>query len=201
MWVGRNHELRKYLQELTSGLNHLYQTWKYVFDEAKCQPYQLDSSTVTLLQGLCPAQSVRDTTRVMELFTSGRVFPSITKIARLLVVRQKVMEIPHLIPSMKTFFENTKFLMLGAKSLHVLLGNAAPGERSLSRRLLALYNPGLVASDHMYGVQPSIRQNSVCGHTTFRIAYLQLWLFALQHYPELQAVKGRKNWSHGRLVQ
>ncbi len=87
----------------------------------------LDANTVRLLQTRCPSLSSEDRRTVQEDMQNGVLFPTITNAGTRQRIWYQLNTIPHIIPSLYTFLEDTKYLEPCAKVMKCLLPAKSKG--------------------------------------------------------------------------
>ena len=181
------------LQELVNYLNHIRTSWNDIIDQREeLQPY-VDYQTVELLQSRCPKASAIDKSLVVELMHSGKLFPLILDAELRSRLLRRIQESKHIIPTLHTFLEDTKWLEPCAK----VLGRLLPKNhrRTIHRSLINCYT-GAEQEDDRYRVEQSNLTFIERSGSVFQAAesgYRQLWLFAWRHFPELSATVPRKD--------
>ena len=118
-----------------------------------------------------------------------QLFPMVADLTLRSRLLQRVLEIPYMIPSLYTFFEDTKWLEPCAKILRSLL---PPGCRENTRA--SFYKA------HNGSARCQIQQNStefskIRGTEAENVerSYIQLWMFAWRHFPELSGIMPRRD--------
>ncbi|KAI4270714.1 MAG: hypothetical protein LQ337_006513 [Flavoplaca oasis] len=152
-----------------------------------------DFRTVQLLQCRCPGLDKVDAKFVTEQMSQRNLFPSIDDVPTRTQIQESLLKVPCLIPSLSTFFEDTKWLEPVAKVIRRLLPPSCKesNRRALFRKYTGLnYKRGTVQIqrrnqkwDHLSGDET---QHMECG-------YRQLCSFAWRHFPELIAIAPRKD--------
>jgi hypothetical protein len=153
----------------------------------------VDEMTVSRLELLAPATSSRDHERVEELMQSDTIFSTIRngEIRGLILRRILVQE--RLIPSLRTFFEDQKYLEPCSAILKSLLTDDE--KRPLWRAFKANYWPtGEIHVQFSEGTSAcaTLRVHPETDKDIgMKLGYLQLWLFCMRHFPELTDTKPR----------
>ena len=158
----------------------------------------VDFRTVQLLQCRCPGLDQTDTSFITEQMSQRNLFPSIDDVPTRMQIRENLLKVPHLIPSLATFFEDTKWLEPVAKVIRRLL---PPSCKESNRRALFRKYTGL---NHKRGTVQIQRFNqkwaSLTGDEALHMecGYRQLCTFAWRHFPELVAIAPRKDKGKAR---
>lgn len=182
-------QLANEIQELLNYLNHIVRIWRHLAgDETDHQGNEVvDEATVTGLEGLAPKHSTSDAACVKFRMEEKTVFSKIESSRDEL--REKILQIPHMIPSLLTFFESLKYLEPCAKVMRNLL--PIKPKRSIRASLWGSYfQPSLTPveyaeHDRRQHLMQSLEMARAAGH-------LQLWLFALRNFPEMTNIAPRK---------
>ncbi|OAT02469.1 uncharacterized protein BDCG_17576 [Blastomyces dermatitidis ER-3] len=74
------------------------------------RPEILDARTMEALQGRSPQRSWADRAHITDVFEDGTAYAAVTCPQEREVLRLKVMQIPHIIPSLYTFHQDVKYL-------------------------------------------------------------------------------------------
>ena len=136
--------------------------WAEILDENALISH-LDADSVKHLELLCPAQSAADRRRVAVLVDENLILPSISNVWLRMRLKQRVLRIHCRIPSLFTFFEDTKFLEPSSKILQIVF----PPTRRLEQLEQA-------CSQAYRG-------------SWFRFDYRRIFLFAMRYFPDLIA--------------
>ena len=123
----------------------------------------------------------------------GGLFPLITDSRTRSRILGRLKETNHIIPTLYTFFEDTKWLEPCAKILRMLV---PPGcKKTIKRSLFACFG-GKRKTQGILFVQTggnNFTGNEVSEHELVELGYRQLWLFAWRHFPELSALLPRRD--------
>ena len=148
----------------------------------------MDEFTVRHIQTLAPSRSTADNSTIRDLFNQNVIFSKVTVDREILL--QNILDIPYMIPSLFTFFENLKYLEPCEKIMRSLL---PPKSRKSIRTVLfgSYYRPDQLAVEYAEG---DIREHPAMSLESDRICgYQQLWLFALREAAEMGDMTPRKD--------
>lgn len=149
----------------------------------------VDTITVQMLQTLAPSHSTDDAEKVRRLFDAGTVFPRVTDRAERDELQSNVLTVQHMIPSLFSFFEDIKFLEPCAKVMRSL---CTTSKRTVRQGLM-----GSFFDPKEYVVEYAPDQLRVCTSISpqeyAEVAYVQLWLFAFRHFPQMSNTTTRKS--------
>ncbi|PQE03467.1 incA domain-containing protein [Rutstroemia sp. NJR-2017a BBW] len=147
----------------------------------------IDANTVELLEARAPVKSTADKEYILEQFENYSVFPCVYDEVARARLQQNVLSIDGMIPSIRTFTEDTLWLEDSLAAVKKLID---PGKfqlrdalryawRGLERNSVVLeYADGLTKK-----VSATIDEGS-----QFEVASAQLWMFAMRNYPRLTSL-------------
>ncbi|KAI9708411.1 MAG: hypothetical protein M1828_002992 [Chrysothrix sp. TS-e1954] len=183
--------LRRFLnlrcdEELMHYLKHIGTIWRSIFGEHPGSI--LDGLIVDKLELLAPASASHDMSMVRDLMSKGLLFPAASLGTRNALL-ENISRVSGLIPSLRTFFENLKYLEPCSLILKQLLPRKIRGTvRQAYERAYVRADPLVIqCSDGDFKrVDPLGAQDNIA------LGYQQLWLFAMRHFPELTELAPRK---------
>ncbi|KAL9631872.1 MAG: hypothetical protein Q9164_005658 [Protoblastenia rupestris] len=108
-------------EEMTRYLRLIRKTWTRILGEEEADQLQFDANTVAILQGRCPSQSLEDRAQLQIRMLAGDILPAFTADDQQSWILDCVCSIEHVIPSIHTFLEDTKYLEPPARILKELL--------------------------------------------------------------------------------
>lgn len=156
----------------------------------------IDYGTVRRLQLRNPWASRVDYDFVTESMEQETLFPFIKDPETRSRILTRVQSIQCIIPSLYTFFEDTKWLEPCAKILRKLTPTGC--KKTIKQSLLAYHSGRRKTSGRLY-IQTSDNNFYTAEASDSKIAdlgYRQLWLFAWRHFPALSTLLPRKD--HGQ---
>ncbi|PYH40586.1 uncharacterized protein BP01DRAFT_361090 [Aspergillus saccharolyticus JOP 1030-1] len=153
-------------EELAVSVTQVYNVWARLM---KGFELKLTISDVEYLQGRSPRWSSVDRNSIEEAFVSGRLFPDICNERDRVTLKERVLATDTIIPSMRTFLENTKFLEPAAVILRGLLPRRFRG--TIQQQLLLCYTYRDRPREHFWR------------------SYQHLWLTALRIFPYITSFK------------
>ncbi|KAL9082764.1 MAG: hypothetical protein Q9165_008786 [Trypethelium subeluteriae] len=174
-------------EELCYYLNRVYDLWAKVMP-AGCEA-KLDVGSVHRLELLAPRYSREDSKSIVDGIQDGRLLTSIPDPAQRTRIQASLLEVEGRILSLYTFFEDTKYLEPCAQILRSLLPKTKESTQAGFRRMYRPSSERLAIQVTEY----SASSITASHHITFDLAYQQLWLFAMRHFPEMTAVNPRKD--------
>ncbi|CZR64890.1 uncharacterized protein PAC_14790 [Phialocephala subalpina] len=197
LWSGlelgniRRHLALRCHEELLSYLEHVYRTWEEItqLDPLFCRA--VDIYTVQNLQMRAPLASSADRDHIIQCFSNDQlIFSKVTDIAHREKIKQTILQLPVIIPTIKSFHENVKYLEPAAKIIKKqLFGNRVPYTiyqalssiwRSTGRAIVE------VREGQFKFVQVSLEDSMK------DIAYVQVFLSAFRNFPRLSYDAPRK---------
>ncbi|KAI9674061.1 MAG: hypothetical protein M1822_009577 [Bathelium mastoideum] len=186
-------------QEMLTNLNHISITWwSRILQGSGVSAATIDDLTVESLELRVPGVSQQDLDYVRARFASKKIFSQVRDNEQRQLLIHNVESVPCLIPSLKTFFENLKYLEPCCQVLKRLLPMDRP--RSIRRELWAYYyRPNDFSVEY---TEQDMRPHAKSNIEEERwLAYQQLWLFCLRHFPELSSVLPRKETGKAKPAQ
>ena len=178
----------KNLQELLQYLKHISETWELMIGGI-IPGYAVDTSTVESLELLAPRISYSDRERIISLMSNKQIFASIHEETVRQRLLNNILSLPLMIPSIRTFFENLKYIEPCCKILRTLIGPKQA--RSIRQELLSAWSH---PADLMLEVGDGYNRvfRSVSEAQSFSLAYKSLWLFTLRHFFDMTDSVPRK---------
>jgi hypothetical protein len=180
------------MKELIHYLTHVFDIWSSILGEL-AEPSLLDSTTVYTLQLMVPEVSTVDKSRIKAAMESKSIFLNVKHLGSRAGLLDNITRVPGRIPSLFTFFEDTKYLEPCSAILRTLLPDKA--NRSLTtefhgRYIISRENQG---STEIETSDSSWTKKSVEPELSWYFSYLQLWLFAMRHFPFMHNLNPRKD--------
>ncbi|KAF2439150.1 hypothetical protein P171DRAFT_490584 [Karstenula rhodostoma CBS 690.94] len=185
--------------ELIHYLNHMTNIWRRLTIGTIAQ--SVDDVTVKSLELRAPGVSRVDLQDITILMSEGKIFSMASATQRSQVL-EIVKDLRFIIPSLRTFFENMKYLEPCSQILKRLLDNSE--KRSLEVSFRARYFP------RDYVVTQCSEKSLAKTFTTLppplrvswgrKIGYVQLWFFCLRNFPEMTDLKPKLD-SRGQKIQ
>ena len=177
-------------EELAHYLTRVKRTWDRILGYDRHLYPQLDSHTVEVLEGRCPCYSTEDLLFVEQRLSRREIFASPSFDVHRGQILQRVREIPHLIPTIHTFLEDTKYLEPCAKIMKVLLHGKVNG--SIRQAFDRLHNGQPTFLEQLDEAE-SVERVLGSGFEARWKSYRQLWLFSWRHFPEMTGQSPRKD--------
>jgi hypothetical protein len=172
-------------------LRHIRTIWGTIINGVP--NLSIDAITVQNLELLTPAISSQDLSTVVELMQSRTVFPTINDETIRSTLLRNISSVSCLIPSLRTFFENLKYLEPCCTALRALVG---PKQKETIRTaLFASYSHpsrlSVEVNEH-HGVSQLARLPPRTFDEDRRLGYLQLWIYAMRKFPQMTRFAPRK---------
>ncbi|KAL2048962.1 hypothetical protein ABVK25_010815 [Lepraria finkii] len=189
MRIGIFHRILglKCQEEVVHYLNHIRLFWNTIIEENQNLRPLLDFRSIQLLQTRNPWASTVDNEFIVDLMHRQILFPMITDEFRRARILNRLQESECMVPSLHTWFEDTKWLEPCAKILRDLL---PPGCRRSTRRALTGCYSHSGQDNGIVRIQSNIglinREGSQ--QEAVESGYRQLWLFAWRHFPDLSSM-------------
>lgn len=179
-------------QEIAHYLNYIKEFWFSLVNDAPASVVKIDQHTVETLQLMAPHA---EASAVHGLVVSGQVFSEFNENERL-VIWEKLRSFDGLIPSLYSFFEDFKCF----ESWTHCLSRLFTVEKSTVRKTMESLYTRSTERDGTVPIQISElsfsdRIEPPSRH--FELAYRQIWLYAMRHYPQMPRDPKRE----GRLAK
>ncbi|RAH87594.1 hypothetical protein BO86DRAFT_424327, partial [Aspergillus japonicus CBS 114.51] len=165
-------------EELSNYLDHIYRSLHVL----TCGHHSdLDLETIQLLEGRCPQWSDGDCWYINEIFNNGRAFSHITDAQARSQLHQAALAFKGIVPSLKTFLENTKYIKPVMQVMKKFLPSNFAG--TIQEAMRACY---IASSEDPLPIQ--ITENDFAYNpvedrsTRFWSAYRQMFLFATRNF-------------------
>ncbi|KAK5163303.1 hypothetical protein LTR04_002628 [Oleoguttula sp. CCFEE 6159] len=138
--------------------------------------------------------SLRDDDEIRSRMEDGRLFPTVTDRAVRAKLLHNMQQVEGRIPSLHTFFEDTKYLEPCAKVVKALLPPRFKGSvrEAIEQRYTGRdQTPGYttVQIDEYTNERVAAAEE----RSNVELGYRQLWLFAMRHFPRLSGINPRKD--------
>ncbi len=179
----------KQQQEMTRYLRRIKNTWTQIVGDEEADQLRLDANTVAILQGRCPSQSLEDRAHVQTRMLAGDILPAVIAGDHRLQIFDRVCSIEHVIPSIRTFLEDTKYLEPPARILKELLPGKCKG--SMSQHFGALHSGQTKV--RVQTSESTFEDRTLPPGRSSWLSYRQLWLFALRHFPVMDGQSPRRD--------
>lgn len=141
----------------------------------------LDPETVELLEGRCPFLSEADCWHIDYVFSQGLAFSRVTDPSLRSELQRAALDYPTIIPSLKLFLENTKYLK---PIVHVVKRLLPSNFKGTIRQTMRRYY--VAPQNQKFPIQISENKFEEHEHSNqnygFWSAYNQIFLFAMRHF-------------------
>lgn len=177
-------------EEMTHYLVRVRETWYHILGGRLSIFSYLDSHTVMVVQGKNAYFSLEDSHLIEQSLLQREIFSSDIFDDERSTILLRLQSIKHIIPSIHTFLEDTKYLEPCAKIMKSILplhfkGSVSEGFTHQHNGCLDWYEQ--LSEDH----QACRRSNS--GLQARWHSYRQLWLFTWRHFPVMIGQAPRKD--------
>jgi hypothetical protein len=189
LWCGlelgniRNHLALHCDEELLCYLRHIYSTWNQITLNNTAIQQAVDIQTVKTLELRAPSASIIDHYHIMREMDSGALFPNITERNVREFIKQALLRLEVIIPTIKSFHENLKYLEIGANILKTHLLDTGV-RTTLYKTMCSMWSqPENVLVEFQEGVyrHATLRE----GELPVDVAYKQVFISALRQFPSL----------------
>ncbi|KAH8424209.1 uncharacterized protein LDX57_001966 [Aspergillus melleus] len=165
-------------EELASCLSHINTAWVSLTCN---QPHLLDTETVEQLEGRCPSLSKADRLHIDHLFDENTVFAACSDTQLRSELRQAALGYTGIIPSLRMFLENIKYIR---PMVYVIKRLLPPRFRGTIRQTMFRYY--VRPQNNRFPIQISESCVEERPHPNddygFWSAYRQVFLFAMRHF-------------------
>ena len=175
------------IQEMSRYLRLVHRCWRRICGIGDTRA-DLDPLTVSLVEGKVPRHSWSDEKALRELWLEGSLFNEVKDPVERDRIWQTISSLRCRIPSLRTFLEDTKYLEACSTAVRGLLPTKFKG--SLEDTLTRYHTRQLPIYDFK---NSTCRVNEITTDETFRIAYLQVWLFCFRNFADLTDIQPRKD--------
>ncbi|RDL30195.1 uncharacterized protein BP5553_10473 [Venustampulla echinocandica] len=177
-------------EQLLTYLRRILAVFSFIADCNSEIMQQIDPATVEAIQLRAPLVSTQDAAFINDQMASGTLFHSVTDPSAREKIRCNIMRVDHLIPSLSTFCEDTKYLEPCAITMKLLV-KLQPRE-TIDRAFFRIWT----RPDG-----PFIRQDGEQHFTPiegdeasrFRYSLLQLFLMCMRGFPQMVNIACRKD--------
>lgn len=167
--------------------------WSTILGSIEILPGYIDSNTVNILQGRCPKLAEADLAVIKE--RRRDLLPYLSDQAERDKLWIRICSVDCVIPSIYTFLEDTKYLEPCARVMKELIKPEA--KQSVHQTYKMRHNAQLkVPIEVSEGEFEHVICNS--GTSSYHLAYVQIWLFAMRHFPTLTGHCPRKDVAHAK---
>jgi hypothetical protein len=168
--------------ELLYHLRHVHLTWDKITLGNPIIQQAVDIKTVEELQSRAPSASSVDRELITSGMENGTLFSVIVDRNLRQSVKEALLELDVMIPTVKTFHKNVSYFQIGAKILWAQLFQTQLGS-SLFETMYDHWSPPKRFSVEVREGQ--FEDVDVPRLEQVHLAYIQLWLFVLRHFPSL----------------
>lgn len=177
-------------EEMTHYLVRVRESWRGILGgQVSIFPY-LDSHTVTVVQGKNTFLSSEDSHLIEQLLLQREIFSSDVFDNERPTILLRLQSIKHIIPSLHTFLEDTKYLEPCAKIMKSILPPGFKG--SVSDGFTHQHNGCFDWCEQLCEDHRACRRSS-SGLQARWHSYRQLWLFTWRHFPVMIGQAPRKD--------
>ncbi|KAI9777791.1 MAG: hypothetical protein M1839_008586 [Geoglossum umbratile] len=179
-------------EEMLHSLRHILLVWDRIL--GRVPRSAIDQLTVAGLELRVPMVSEKDSREISAMMEMGHIFSSVSDPLVRRDLLRNLSTVPCLIPSMRVFLENLKYL---EPCCNVLKGLINCNQDSTVRQCLFksyVAPPCLLIERHGGKLQPATTANNKMA------AYMQLWIYAMRNFPEMVAVAPKKELGQEKPV-
>jgi len=180
------------LQELLNYLRRTYTVWSTIAAGDPNIMQIIDLRTVEALELRAPKASTEDAAAIDSGMESRELFSSISDPATRENIRRRIMEVDHLIPSLRTFCEDTKSLEPCANAMKLLV--TLERRETVDRAFRRIYSrPNGAPGKLVVQTQLGMEEVDIDEDDRFRLSLLQLFLVCMRSFDNMINVACRKD--------
>ncbi|OJD11086.1 hypothetical protein AJ78_08071 [Emergomyces pasteurianus Ep9510] len=159
--------------------------WSSLVDHDPVAMKRIDQDTVEKLQLIAPRASRVDAQAAHGFILSGQAFVSFSETERR-TIWTRMERFTGLVPSLHTFFEDFKYLESCAQCIKRLF---SPPDESIWKSMTHMFetSPETEEDCLVQTSESTFRKTHMAGMERLDIAYRQVWLYAMRHYPSMPA--------------
>ncbi|KAK3061229.1 hypothetical protein LTS18_006731, partial [Coniosporium uncinatum] len=180
-------------EEVCNYLRTVNEVWHTITIRSASLATSLDYTTVERLQSLCPGLSSQDRDLVENLMEDRVIFPHEERMETRDETTRAILTVPTLIVTLRTFFDDVKYLQPAVLSLKRLF----PSANHLSLREAVRKSYVAAHADHgqvyMENAENVGQRLSLPYEKHVDSGYLQLLLYIWRHFPEMTSVDTKKS--------
>ncbi|KAJ5198755.1 uncharacterized protein N7498_007872 [Penicillium cinerascens] len=166
-------------------VEHIFGSWFLFVGGDLMSLKKIGPDTVKCLQLLAPGSSKSDAKKARGAILSGEAFAEFSDQERAAIL-SRVEAFKPLIPSLYTFFEDFKYLESCSQCVKRLF---EPSDKTMWESMSHMFS---IAEDSNNGIliqtsEFSYRRQNAEDYDCLNMAYRQIWLYAMRHYPCMPA--------------
>jgi hypothetical protein len=179
-------------EHIKRQLEHIHQVWSWIMGDGAIRKAHADLESVQCLQFRAPVVSKADRLTIQKMMRDRVIFRQITNLDRRDALLRRILGFSGVIPSLETFHENMKYIGLGAGILRELVMEKSETRKNQSTLFESLVKswsrPEALTVEVGDGTFKELR-----GEPTADLAYTQLFIAALRHFPHLSSQSPRQD--------
>ncbi|KID95697.1 hypothetical protein MAJ_08343, partial [Metarhizium majus ARSEF 297] len=176
----KKHLCERCPEEICNYLTHIYNTWGKI---TLCNPQiqqATDTVTVQALQRLAPSASHVERGEIRNMMRSGKLWSDVSDANLRAEIELQLLNTGVIIPSIKTFHENMRYLVLGMRIFRNHLLDALPAEKSVAEAMRKSWQRHQTLIEHAENQFYQL----TCS-PSFSISYHVLFISAIRNFPKL----------------
>ncbi|KAF5716302.1 slyX domain-containing protein [Fusarium globosum] len=177
---------KRFRAELLTALDHVFDTWREIFEGDMEAMAKLDVETVIQVQNMAPGAFAAERLALNELVEAGNILGSFGKSERERIWERicKMTE-ERLMPSLKSFFQNVQYLESAGESMKQLVDIPNGSDIHAAFRMI-FQSPEQDLETCLVQTSPKeFKIARIHGGTRFQVAYWQLWLYAIREFRDM----------------
>ncbi|KAK4163068.1 hypothetical protein QBC43DRAFT_184804, partial [Cladorrhinum sp. PSN259] len=181
--------MHKYLavhcpEQIEHYLRHIYNIWTAIIGNNLCLTTLVDDKVIRMLHLKVPSNR-EDRQWINIIFDTNKILPTNSNASLRDEIKANVLALDAIIPSIWTFHEDMRYFAIGIRIIQQYIAHNTAHESliaSLSR--MWKYTPVVEVSECEF---------DIIGSTNVELAFQQLLLFTLRHFPLLSNEKPLQN--------
>ncbi|KAF9883530.1 hypothetical protein FE257_003363 [Aspergillus nanangensis] len=167
------------VEEILSYLDHIRDFWSSLVASSPLALKKIDADTIEALQLMAPGKCQTDARKARGLVLGGEIFAEFNDGERR-IIWDRMQSFDALIPSLYTFFEDFKYLESCSHCIKRLFG---PLTSSVWQSMSSIFVPSEGGESVIQTSESTFRSERVADTERLDKGYLQIWLYAMRHYP------------------
>jgi hypothetical protein len=174
---------------MTRYLRRVKPTLVYIMGENENDWHLIDPNTFYRIQGRCPGLSFEDRADLQGRMLSRELLPAIQDDNIRSQILERLCSIKHVITTIHTFLEDTKYLEPCTRILKKLLPGKSKGSLSQYFRALRSDQPNVKVQTTEF----TSEDRTFSGPHASWVSYRVLWLLTLRHFPVMDGQAPRRD--------
>jgi hypothetical protein len=175
---------------------HILRVWEFITNDDHRINAAVDIETVRCLQFRAPITSFGDRVAINRMFEEGTLFEGLKDLGLREQIRERVLSVQIIIPSIETFHENMKYISIGAKILRkYVMDTPVTAQGEPNRHKLTLFESlASCWSAETRNIEVNDGKTvTISGAPSAWLAYKSLFIAALRNFAQLSSDHPRQD--------